>query len=174
MYTSTKRDIKLSKFQEETAVIYVRVSNPKQVSNYSIPTQVEACRNYLFFKGVREVGIFIEEGESAKSRDRHQLQNLMYFLSQNQGKVNFILVYKIDRWARSQLDYYAIKATLVKYKCRLLSVTENIDETPVGNFLEGIFANVAQFDNQMKAERTKACLLTKALSGDYPVYAPYG
>jgi DNA invertase Pin-like site-specific DNA recombinase len=174
MYASTDKNIKLRKFQEETAVIYIRVSHPRQVTNYSIPTQLESCREYLNNRKIQEVGVFIEEGESAKTDDRHQLQSLLYFLSHNKGKVTYVLVYKIDRWARNQEDHFFIKTLLNKYKCRLISVSESIDETPLGKFIEGLFANLSQLDNDLKAERTRACLTTKALSGNYPGKAPYG
>lgn len=174
MYASTDKNIKLPKYQQDTAIVYIRVSHPRQVTNYSIQTQIESCRKYLEQRNIKEVGIFIEEGESAKTDDRRQLQNLLYFLSHNKGKVTNVLVYKLDRWARNQEDHFFIKTLLKKYQCKLISVSESIDETPLGKFIEGLFANLSQLDNDLKAERTRACLATKALSGSYPGKAPYG
>lgn len=89
-------------------------------------------------------------------------------------KVDFILVYKLDRWARNQSDFFAIKAILTKHGTNLLSVTEQVDDSPTGKFLEGIFSGLAQLDNELKGQRTKACMITKALDGWYPAKAPYG
>ena len=63
---------------------------------------------------IREVATFIEKGESAKTADRTEFQNLLYFLSKNKNKVDFVVVYKIDRWARNQSDFHITKAYLLK------------------------------------------------------------
>lgn len=173
-YKSTPRNKKLKRLEERTAAIYIRVSSMQQIENFSIPTQVKACREYLKKEKLREVGIFVEKGESAKSSDRTELQNLLYFITHNKNKVDFILVYKLDRWSRSMSDFYALKSVLMKNGTNLLSVTEQVDDSPTGKFLEGIFSGLAQLDNELKGQRVKDCLATKALDGWFPSHAPYG
>lgn len=85
-----------------------------------------------------------------------------------------MLVYKLDRWSRSQSDFYALKSALIRNGTNLLSVTEQVDDSPTGKFLEGIFSGLAQLDNELKGERVKACMQTKAIDGWYPAQAPYG
>ena len=58
------------------AVIYVRVSTKEQTENLSLPTQLRACEEYCRRQGYEILERFHEEGESAKSTDRSQLQNL--------------------------------------------------------------------------------------------------
>ena len=174
IYNSTDRTKKLPRYAERTAVIYIRVSSQQQVENFSIPTQIESCKKYLNDEKLREVGMFVEEGESAKTSDRTQLQNLLYFISKNKKKVDYVVVYKLDRWSRSQSDFYALKSVLIRNGTNLLSVTEKVDDSPTGKFLEGIFSGLAQLDNEMKALRVKDCMKTKAYDGWYPVKAPYG
>ena len=56
-----------------SAVIYVRVSSPRQVENTSLATQEEACRAYCLRAGLEVLRVFREEGESARTADRTQL-----------------------------------------------------------------------------------------------------
>ena len=43
---------------------------------------------------------FHEEGESAKTTDRSQLQNLLTFCRLNKGRVHFVIVFNLTRFAR--------------------------------------------------------------------------
>src|SRR5690606_41499269 len=100
-YESTERNIKIERSPLTTGAIYIRVSDQKQVDKYSIPTQIKECREYFKKNHIQEVAIFIEEGETAKTSDRTQLKNLLHFVTLNKNKVDYVLVYKLDRWARS-------------------------------------------------------------------------
>ena len=70
------------------AVIYVRVSTKEQTENLSLPTQLRACEEYCRRQGYEILERFHEEGESAKSTDRSQLQNLLTFCQLNKGRVH--------------------------------------------------------------------------------------
>ena len=59
------------------AVIYVRVSTKEQTENLSLPTQLRACEDYCRRQGYEVLERFHEEGESAKTTDRSQLQALL-------------------------------------------------------------------------------------------------
>jgi hypothetical protein len=69
------------------AVIYVRVSTKEQTENLSLPTQLRACEEYCRRQGYEILERFHEEGESAKSTDRSQLQNLLTYCRLNKGRV---------------------------------------------------------------------------------------
>lgn len=68
-YTSTDKGLSIPRYAERTAAIYIRVSSDEQVDNFSIPTQIKDCRKYLDREKIKEIGIFVEEGESAKQLD---------------------------------------------------------------------------------------------------------
>src|SRR6478752_1496759 len=70
------------------AVIYVRVSTKEQTENLSLPTQLRACEEYCRRQGYEILERFHEEGESAKTTDRSQLQNLLTFCRLNKGRVH--------------------------------------------------------------------------------------
>ena len=82
------------------AVIYVRVSTKEQTENLSLPTQLRACEEYCRRQGYEVLERFHEEGESAKSTDRSQLQNLLTHCRLNKGRVHFVVVYNLTRFAR--------------------------------------------------------------------------
>ena len=69
------------------AVIYIRVSTKEQTENLSLPTQLRACEEYCRRQGYDVLERFHEEGESAKTTDRSQLQNLLTFCRMNKGRV---------------------------------------------------------------------------------------
>lgn len=74
------------------AVIYVRVSTKEQTENLSLPTQLRACEEYCRRQGYEVIERFQEEGESAKTTERSQLQNLLKYCHTNKGKVHFVVV----------------------------------------------------------------------------------
>ena len=86
------------------AVIYVRVSTKEQTENLSLPTQLRACEEYCRRQGYEILERFHEEGESAKTTDRSQLQNLLTFCRLNKGRVNFVVVFNLTRFARDKYD----------------------------------------------------------------------
>lgn len=173
-YISTNKNIKLQRLESKTAVLYIRVSSQDQVNNFSIPTQIKEAREYLSKHNIKEVGIFIEKGESAKTAYRTEFQNLISFLKNNKNKVDYLLCYKLDRFSRNTEDFYYYKSLIGKYGTKIKSVTENIEESSTGRFIELIYAGIAQLDNENKGERVKHCMTTKALDGWYPTIAPYG
>ena len=82
------------------AVIYVRVSTKEQTENLSLPTQLRACEEYCRRHGFEILHRFQEQGESAKTTDRSELQNLLKYCRTRKGKVHFVVVYNRtpQRW----------------------------------------------------------------------------
>jgi DNA invertase Pin-like site-specific DNA recombinase len=138
------------------AVIYVRVSTKEQTENLSLPTQLRACEEYCRHEGYEVLERFKEEGESAKTTDRTELQNLLKYCRTNKGKVHFVVVYNLTRFAREKYDHFALRAFLKSLGTSLRSATEPIDDTSTGKLMEGVLAAFAQFDNDVRSERTRA------------------
>jgi site-specific DNA recombinase len=142
-------------------VLYLRVSSQEQVQNFSLANQEKFCREYCEKMGWEIAALFNEEGESAKSASRTQLLKLLDFCKENKGKIDVVLVYKFDRLARIAADHHMIKAQLIRYGISVKSVTEPVDNNSQGRLMENIYASFAQFDNDVRAERTKAGLKEK-------------
>lgn len=158
------------------SIIYTRVSTEEQVYGTSLDSQEEACIAFAKQNGynVPKENIFREEGESAKILDRTQLQKLLSYVKENPGKVEYCIVWKVDRLARKSEYHHAIKGILLKYGVKLRSVTEPIDDSPTGSLMEGVLAAFAQFDNDMRTMRTSSGMRARTLQGGWPHQATYG
>ena len=156
------------------AVIYVRVSTKEQTENLSLPTQLRACEDYCRRQGYDVLERFHEEGESAKTTDRSQLQALLKYCRTNKGKIHFVVVYNLTRFARQQYDHFALRAHLNSLGISLRSVTEPIDDTSTGKLMEGVLAAFAQFDNDVRSDRTRAGMRAALELGRWTFPAPLG
>ena len=134
---------------QPTVVLYLRVSTKEQAERgreaegFSIPAQRQACTHKAEQLGAEVIAEFIDAGESARSADRPELQRLLQFVSDHD--VDCVIVHKVDRLARNRYDDAVITAQLQASGARLVSVTENIDETPSGLLLHGIMSSIAEF-----------------------------
>lgn len=156
------------------AVLYCRVSTVEQVANLSLPTQEKACREYAAREGYEVAEVFVDRGESAKTTDRPEFQRLITFCRQHTGKVQAVIVYGLSRFSRNTADHHAIAALLRGKGIALRSVTEPIDDSPTGRLMEGILASFSQFDNDVRAARTRAGLKAAAERGRWIWPAPLG
>src|SRR5213593_4473611 len=156
------------------AVIYVRVSTKEQTENLSLPTQLRACEEYCRRQGYEVLERFHEEGESAKTTDRSQLQNLLTFCRLNKGRVHFVIVYNLTRFAREKYDHFALRSLLQSLGISLRSATEPIDDTSTGKLMEGVLAAFAQFDNDVRSDRTRAGMRAALELGRWTFFAPIG
>ena len=156
------------------AVIYVRVSTKEQTENLSLPTQLRACEEYCRRQGYEVLERFHEEGESAKSTDRSQLQNLLTFCRLNKGRVHFVVVFNLTRFARDKYDHFALRSHLQSLGISLRSATEPIDDTSTGKLMEGVLAAFAQFDNDCRSDRTRAGMKAALELGRWTFLAPLG
>lgn len=136
------------------AVIYVRVSTAEQVDNYSLQTQTKACKDYCHREGITVDRVFREEGESAKTTNRPQLQEMLDYCARNARSLDFVVVYRVDRLARQVHDHTLIRMTLSKLGISVRAVQETFDDTAAGRLIENLMASVAQFDNDLHSART--------------------
>ncbi len=161
------------------AAIYLRVSSIGQVGRaesaegFSIEAQREAC-----IRKARELEAvvaeeYVDAAESAKTANRPQLNALLARLESSRD-LDLVIVHKIDRLARSRADDVAIVAAIRAGGARLVSVTENIDETPTGTLLHGIMASVAEFYSRNLATEILKGTVQKAKDGGTPTRTPLG
>src|SRR5262249_23262544 len=70
--------------------------------------------------------------------------------------------------------YSQLRILFRKYGVEIRSVTEYFENSPSGRFLENIIANVAQFDNEQRAERCTNGMREAMREGRYVWMAPIG
>jgi DNA invertase Pin-like site-specific DNA recombinase len=68
--------------------------------------------------------------------------------------VHFVVVFNLTRFAREKYDHFALRAHLKSLGISLRSAIEPIDDTSTGKLMEGVLAAFAQFDNDVRSERT--------------------
>src|ERR1044071_857863 len=124
----------------QRAFIYVRVSTAEQLTNLSLETQRRLCVEYCERNGITVDRIFTEEGESAKTAERTQLKSMIDAVAKSKGRISYVVVYRLDRFARKHEDHTAIRAILKKHGATLRSVSEAIDDTSSGQHIENIIA----------------------------------
>ena len=156
------------------AVIYCRVSTKEQTQNLSLSTQLAACRKYCDGEGLDVAAEFMEEGESAKTSDRTQLIALLEYCRLHKGSVQFLVVYNVTRFAREATQHHMLRMQLRRLEVTLRSVTEPIDDSSTGKLMEGVLASFAQFDNDVKADRTRAGMTAALSKGRWTFQAPLG
>lgn len=164
----------MNETETKTGIIYCRVSSQDQVNGTSLGSQERLCKEYAKRENINVLNVFIEEGESAKTANRTEFNKALVFCSNKKNKVDFFIVYKIDRFARNQDDHVTVKAILKKAGTSLRSVTEQIDETVMGRLQEGILSVFAEFDNNVRTERTSQGMLEQLKQGIWQWQTPLG
>jgi site-specific DNA recombinase len=157
-----------------TGIIYCRVSSKEQVEGTSLEMQERQCRDYAKRNEIEVLSVFVEKGESAKTANRTEFNKAISFCCSAKSKVNFFIVYKVDRFARNQDDHAVVRATLKRYKTELRSVTEPIDNTATGRLMEGVISSVAEFDNTIRTERSMGGMMERLKKGIWVWQAPVG
>ena len=134
----------------QTAIIYTRVSSKEQLDGFSLESQEKTCKIFAEKNNLTVLEVFKEEGESAKTADRTQLQKMLRYAEKHRKKIGKLIFYKIDRLSRNNGDFYALKSIFSKLGIELKSATEPIDTTPEGKFMEGVLSATAEFDNSIR------------------------
>lgn len=161
-----------------TAVIYLRVSTKDQAQRggetegFSIPAQRDACQKRASSLGADVIMEFIDAGESARSADRPELQLMLKFLQKH--PCDYVIVHKVDRLARNRVDDVEINLAIQRSGAKLVSVTENIDETPSGMLMHGIMSSIAEFYSRNLATETRKGMAQKVKNGGTPGMVPFG
>ncbi|NNV53875.1 recombinase family protein [Limnovirga soli] len=160
---------------KKRAVLYCRVSTKEQVEEgNSLASQEKNCREYAIKNGFEVIATFIEQGESAKTANRTELQKLLTFCAVRKNNIHAVIAYKIDRISRNTDDYSQIRILLKRYGVEIKSTSEFFENTPAGRFMENIIANVAQFDNDVRTERSVGGMKDAMREGRYVWQAPIG
>ena len=93
-------------------------------------------------------------GFTGSNMDRPALKRLL--VDVEAGKVNCIVVYKVDRLTRSLLDFARIIEILDKHGATFISVTQQFNSTTSsGRLMLNVLFSFAQFEREMISERTR-------------------
>jgi site-specific DNA recombinase len=147
----------------QTAVrcaVYCRKSTTEgQDSSFnSLDNQQQSAESYIASQ--RHAGWtsvaerYHDYGFSGGNTDRPALQRLL--ADAKDGRVDTIVVYRLDRLSRSLIDFLKIHADLETWGVGLVSVTENINTTtPHGRMMVNVLLSFAQYERELIGERTR-------------------
>lgn len=147
--------------------LYPRVSGHEQEDNYSIPEQIDRMKKYCEARDWMVYKIYTDSGYSGASLERPGLQDMIKDVEA--GRLDMVLVYKLDRLSRSQKDtLYLIEDVFDKHKVAFTSMTENFDtSTPFGKAILGVLAVFAQLEREKIKERTMIGKDSRAKEGKW-------
>lgn len=156
------------------AVIYTRVSTDEQVKNLSLETQRRECERYCQSNGLTVDKVFTDKGESAKTTNRPEFQSMLRYCAKSTGKIKAVVVYHTSRFARDSRDHLNVAFELNGCGVKLHSVSERLEDTPAGRFIQTMMAGANQLDNEQRAERCKTGMRAALEKGRWPFPAPLG
>ena len=156
------------------AVIYCRVSTEDQVKGYSLKSQERECRKFALDNHYAIGKVFIEEGESAKTQDRTELQKLIKYTIQNKKRIAVLIIWKLNRLARNLEDQIDLIKGFKSFHIRVLSVTDNNEETSTGRLMRNVAGAFNQYENEVRGEATSNGMKQAVKEGRWCWKAPIG
>ena len=148
--------------------IYCRVSTARQEKEGdSIPAQLDALRDYIRQRDdLIPAGEYIDAGISGTKENRDELQRMLDDVKA--GKIDLIIVTKLDRLHRSLRNFLNMQSVLEKNHCNWLAIWEPIydSSTPQGRMIINTMVNLAQFEAENTGSRIKQVFEYKAAQGE--------
>ena len=152
--------------------IYTRKSSEDglQLEFNSLDAQREAGEAYV--SSQRHEGwvclptLYDDGGFSGGNIERPGLQRLLHDI--RDGKVDCVVVYKVDRLSRSLLDFSRIMETFENHKVSFVSVTQQFNTThSMGRLTLNILLSFAQFEREIIGERIRDKLAAQRRKGKW-------
>ena len=155
--------------------LYARVSSDRQDVDLSVAAQLRALRDYADRNGYVVAREYIDEAESGRIADRPQFSKMIDEASRPEAPFKEILVWKFSRFTRKREHAVAFKSMLRRRGVRVISITEQADDTPTGKLLEAIIESVDEFYSENLAQEVTRGMREAASRGFWmTTHAPYG
>lgn len=140
--------------------IYTRKSSEEGLSQdfNSLDAQRDACSAYILSQaseGWNEIGDRYDDGGlSGGTLERPALQRLLSDVAE--GRIDIIVVYKLDRLTRSLLDFARLVEAFDKTGTSFVSITQSFNTTTsMGRLTLNMLLSFAQFEREVTAERIR-------------------
>ena len=155
--------------ERKVAGIYIRVSTEDQArEGFSLGEQEEKLKQLCDYKGYEVYKVYCDAGISAKDMEhRPKFQEMLKDMKD--GKINYIVAYKLDRVTRSVRDLEELIAQLEKYNTYLVCDRDDVNtSTANGRFFVRMLTVLSQLEIEIVSERTKFGLNGAIKSGHLP------
>ena len=135
--------------------LYARVSTNGKLQDPEM--QLRELREYATRRGWEIVAEFVDRGVSGTKEKRPQLDAMM--LACQQRAVDAVMVWKLDRFARSLKHLVNALAEFDALGVDFISLRDNLDlTTPAGRLMFQIVGAMAEFERSLIVERVRAGL----------------
>ena len=161
--------------ERKIAGVYIRVSTEDQArEGFSLGEQEEKLLALCKFKDLEVYKIYKDAGISAKDMEhRPQFQEMLKDMKN--GKINYIVAYKLDRITRSVRDLEELISVLEQYNCFIICDRDDVNtSTANGRFFVRMLTVLSQLEIEIVSERTKFGLNGAIKSGHIPGQRPFG
>jgi DNA invertase Pin-like site-specific DNA recombinase len=143
------------------AAVYVRVSTAEQETDL----QETELREYCEKRGWSYV-VYRDKGQSGAKNDRPALTAMVNDLRRR--KIDVLLVWSLDRLARSLKQLLSIAEECRSLGVDLVSLKQNVDTTlPAGRLTFQVLGAVAEFEREMLRERVRAGMAQARRAGKH-------
>lgn len=143
------------------AVAYARFSSELQREE-SIDAQLRAIRKYCTEHDAVLLTVYADKGISGTSDNRPEFQRMI--ADADKGEFDAVIVHKLDRFARNRYDSAIYKNHLQKRGIRLISVLENLQDTPESVILESVLEGINEYYSLNLSREVRKGLLENALA----------
>lgn len=140
--------------------IYTRKSTEEGLQHEfnSLAAQRDAAQAYIVSQQAQGWAllpeIYNDGGFTGANMERPALARLLSDIEA--GRIDCVVVYKVDRLSRSLLDFARIMGLFEKHAVSFVSVTQQFNTaTPVGRLTLHILLSFAQFEREIISERTR-------------------
>lgn len=144
------------------AVIYARYSSERQTEQ-SIEGQLRVCNEFAEKEEIIIVNSYIDRAISGKTDNRPAFQQMISDSSHHE--FDYVLVYKLDRFARNRYDSAMYKNRLKKNGVKVISAMENITDSPEGIILEGLLEAMNEYYSAELSQKIKRGMRESRLKG---------
>lgn len=154
------------------AALYIRVSTEEQLKGMSMDAQTDLLRDYCTREGIEIFKEYSDPGYTSSNENRPAFQQL---LSDAEKKLfDIVLVWKFDRFIRKVEMSYRIESILEKLTINIISITEPIENSPMGFFMKGLHRLMSEYEIRLLAERVKMGKTKRASMGLHNGFVCYG
>jgi DNA invertase Pin-like site-specific DNA recombinase len=166
-----------------TAIIYVRVSDPKQVSEGNgLESQEATCRRWAESKGIAVLRVFSDGGISGATFERKGLEEAIAYLKQENKpypKISHFLCTEISRISRSENtnETGAMKQIIESTGVHIITTSNGMDisnKTTTNEFMTDIQIAVAKNERLQIRDRSINGSKAKLYNGERIFSAPVG
>ncbi len=155
------------------AALYLRVSTGRQAeSDLSIPDQRRQALAFCTARGWTVAAEFVDAGLSGTTDNRPELQRLLEIATGGGSPFDVVLVHSLSRFMRDAFLQEMHVRRLAKAGVRLVSMTQEVGDDPVGVMVRQVFALFDEYQSNEIRKHVSRSMNENARQGFWNGAAP--